>query len=148
MIDEPTAAMASDGGGRDMNTAVGVGVGLVAALFVSFFIGSAATVVLATVLITLAAAEFFTATRKAGYHPVPIIGLVATPAIVLAAYWKGEGAIPLVMFLVIVTTMIWWLMDLSPERALPNISITVFGVFYIGGLGSFAALLLLSLIHI
>jgi phosphatidate cytidylyltransferase len=139
--DEPVTA-GPDGGGRDMNTAVAVGVGLVVARFVSFFIGSAGTVVLATAIITLAAAEFFTATRKAGYHPVPIIGLVATPCMVLAAYWKGEVAIPLVMFLVIATTMLWWLMDLSPDRAVPNIGITVFGVFYVGGLGAFAALLL------
>ena len=111
-----------------MNTAVAVGVGLVVAAFVCFFIGPAATVILATVIITLAAAEFFTAARQAGYHPVPIIGLVGTGAVVLAAYWRGEPAIPLVLFLVLVTTMLWWLMDLSPDRAVPNIAITIFGV--------------------
>jgi phosphatidate cytidylyltransferase len=97
---------------------------------------------LATAIITLAAAEFFNATKRAGYHPVPIIGLVGSAGLVLAAYWRGEAAIPLVMFLVVVTTMLWWLLELSPDRAVPNIGITVFGVFYIGGLGSFAALLL------
>lgn len=142
--DEPAAVVPAEGGGsgRDMNTAVAVGVGLVVAAFVCFFIGPAATVILATVIITLAAAEFFTATRQAGYHPVPIIGLVGTGAVVLAAYWRGEPAIPLVLFLVLVTTMLWWLMDLSPDRAVPNIAITLLGVLYIGVLGSYAALLL------
>jgi phosphatidate cytidylyltransferase len=130
------------GGGRDMNTAVAVGVGLVVAMFVCFFIGAAATVLLATAVISLAAAEFFSATKRAGYHPVPIIGLVGTAGVVLAAYWRGEAAIPLVMFLVVATTLLWWLMELSPDREVPNVGITVFGVLYIGVLGSYAALLL------
>jgi phosphatidate cytidylyltransferase len=73
---------------------------------------------------------------------VPIIGLVGTAGMVLAAYWRGEPAIPLVLLLVLVTTMVWWLMDLSPDRAVPNIAITLLGVVYIGVLGSYAALLL------
>jgi phosphatidate cytidylyltransferase len=144
VAEEPAGAGSGDGrgGDRDMNTAVAVGVGLVVLMFVCFFIGAAATVVLATGVITLAAAEFFSATKRAGYHPVPIIGLVGTAGMVLAAYWRGEPAIPLVLLLVLVTTMVWWLMDLSPDRAVPNIAITLLGVVYIGVLGSYAALLL------
>lgn len=143
--EQPVGMPAGDGGGggdRDMGTAIAVGVGLVIVAFVCFFIGPAATVILATAIITLAAAEFFSATKRAGYHPIPILGLTGTAGVVLAAYWRGEAAIPLVVFLMVVTTMLWWLMDLSPDRAVPNIGITLFGFLYVGVLGSFAALLL------
>ena len=130
-------------GGRDMQQAVVVGVGLVAALFVSAFIGPAALVLLTTIIVVLATAEFFTATRRAGYHPAPLIGLIGSGGMVLAAYWRGEGAIPLVLFLVVVTSLCWWLFDAGPgDHAVANIGITVLGVMYVGGLGSFAALLL------
>jgi phosphatidate cytidylyltransferase len=61
---------------------------------------------------------------------------------VLAAYWRGEAAIPLMVFLVVVTTLLWWLLDADAEHAVADAGITVLGVMYIGGLGSFAALLL------
>jgi phosphatidate cytidylyltransferase len=131
------------GGGRDMQQAVIVGVGLVVLLVICSFIGPAALVVLATAVVVMATAEFFTATRRAGYHPAPLVGLLGSGGMVLAAYWRGEGAIPLMLFLVVVTTLCWWLFDAGPgEHAVANVAITVFGVMYVGGLGSFAALLL------
>jgi phosphatidate cytidylyltransferase len=132
----------SGGGPRDMQQAVVVGVGLVVLMVVCFLIGPGATVLLATLIVVMATAEFFTATRRAGYHPAPLVGLVGSGAMVLAAYWRGEAAIPLVMVLVVITALAWWLLDLGGEHAVANISITVFGVMYIGGLGSFAAILL------
>ncbi|MET1048955.1 MAG: phosphatidate cytidylyltransferase [Acidimicrobiales bacterium] len=131
------------GGGRDMQQAVIVGVGLVVLLFVCAAIGAKALVALVTVVVVLATAEFFTATRRAGYHPAVPVGLVAAGGFVLAAYWRGEGAIPLMLFLVVVTSLCWWLFDAGPaDHAVANVGITVFGVMYIGGFGSFAALLL------
>lgn len=130
-------------GPRDLQQAVLVGVGLVILLFVCALIGAKALVVLATVIVVMATAEFFTAARRAGYHPAPLVGLAGSAGMVLAAYWRGEGAIPLVMFLVVVTTLCWWLFDAGPgDHAVANAGVTVLGVMYIGGLGSFAALLL------
>ena len=131
------------GGGRDMQQAVIVGVGLVILLFVCAAIGAKALVALVTVVVVLATAEFFTATRRAGYHPAVPVGLVGAGGFVLAAYWRGEGAIPLMLFLVVVTTLCWWLFDAGPaDHAVANVGITVFGIMYVGGFGSFAALLL------
>ena len=131
------------GGGRDMQQAVIVGVGLVVLLFVCAAIGAKALVALVTVVVVLATAEFFTATRRAGYHPAVPVGLVGAGGFVLAAYWRGEGAIPLMLFLVVVTTLCWWLFDAGPpDHAVANVGITVFGIMYVGGFGSFAALLL------
>ncbi len=139
---EEEHAGAGGGGSRDMQQAVIVGVGLVGLMFVCFLIGAAATVVLATVIVVMAAAEFYNATRRAGYHPATLVGLAASGGMVLAAYWRGEGAIPLVMALALITTLAWWLLDLGGEHAVANAGITVLGIVYIGVLGSFAALLL------
>jgi len=129
--------------GRDMQQAVIVGVGLVALLLVCALIGPKALVALVTAVVVLATAEFFTATRRAGYHPAVPVGLAGSGGMVLAAYWRGEAAIPLVLFLVVVTSLCWWLFDAGPgDHAVVNIGITIFGILYVGGLGSFAALLL------
>ncbi len=131
------------GGGRDMQQAVVVGAGLVVLLVVCSFIGAWALVGLVTAVVVMATAEFFTATRRAGYHPAPLVGLVGSGGFVLAAYWRGEGAYPLMLFLIVATALCWWLFDAGPgEHAVANVGITVFGVMYVGGLGAFAALLL------
>ena len=131
------------GSGRDMQQAVIVGVGLVGVMAVCFLIGAWAVVALATVVVVLATAEFFTATRRSGYHPAPLIGLAGSGGMVLAAYLRGEGGMVLVFFLVVVTTLCWWLFDAGPgDHAVANAGITMLGVFYVGGLGAFASLLL------
>ena len=130
-------------GGRDMQQAIVVAGGLVVLLLVCGLIGAKALVLLATVIIVMATAEFFTATRRAGYHPAPLVGLVGSGGLVLGAYWRGEIAIPIILFLIVVLAMCWWLFDAGPgDHAIANLSITVFGVMWIGGLGSFAALML------
>ncbi len=131
------------GSGRDMQQAVIVGVGLVVLMAVSFLIGAFAVVALATAVVVLATAEFFTATRRSGYHPAPLIGLAGSGGLVLAAYLRGEAGMVLVLFLVVVTTLCWWLFDAGPgDHAVANAGITLLGVFYVGGLGAFASLLL------
>jgi phosphatidate cytidylyltransferase len=131
------------GSGRDMQQAVVVGAGLVVALLVCGFLGEWALCALALGVIVVATAEFFTATRRAGYHPAPLVGLVGSGGLVLGAYWRGEVGIPLILFVLIVLAMCWWLFDAGPsDHAVANMGITVLGVMYVGFLGSFAALLL------
>ena len=64
---------------------------------------------LVTAVIVLAAAEFFNAVRKAGHQPATLLGIAASGALVLAAYWKGEAAIPLVLFLTVAFGLLWYL---------------------------------------
>jgi phosphatidate cytidylyltransferase len=131
------------GGGRDMQQAVVVGAALVVALVVTSFIGAWAVMLLALAVIVMATAEFFTATRRAGYHPAPLVGLVGSGGLVLGAYWKGEIGIPLILFVFVLLAMCWWLFDAGPgDHAVANMGITVLGVMYVGFLGSFAALML------
>ena len=130
------------GGPRDMQQAVVVGVGFAVLFFICAFLGPAFLVILAAGVVVLATAEFFNAVRRAGYHPAPLVGIVGSGCMVLACYWKGEVAFPLVTFLVVTTALLWWLLEMGGERAVANIGITVLPVLYIGGFGAFAALLL------
>ena len=57
---------AATAGGRDMTMAVVTGVGLGALALAAFKIGTDATVALVTILLVMAAAEFFMALRRAG----------------------------------------------------------------------------------
>ena len=65
------------GAGRDLPTAIGVGVGLFIGYVVLCFIGTAAVTLLAVVVIVMGAIEFFNAVRRVGYHPA-----------VLRAWWR------------------------------------------------------------
>jgi len=134
-----TAAVA---GGRDMTMAVVTGVGLGALALAAFKIGTGATVALVTVLLVLAAAEFFMALRRAGYQPAALLGVVAVGALNLAAYWRFEAAVPLVLAITVLFSLFWYLTGVDRQAPLLNVSVTLFGVLYVGFLGSFAGLML------
>ena len=135
-------AAAAAGGERDMTLAIGTGVALAVVALVAFMVGPAVSVVLVTVVLTLAAAEFFNAVRGAGYQPAVLLGLVATASLSLGAYYRGEAAIPAVLFLTVVFGMIWYLTGVGGDSAVRNLGVTFLGVVYVGLLGSFAAVLL------
>jgi phosphatidate cytidylyltransferase len=90
----------------------------------------------------MAGAEMFQALRTRGYQPATLLGLVASGALVTAAYWKGETAIPLVLGLSVVFSLLWYLIGVTRQAPTMNVAVTVFGIAYVGLLGSFAALIL------
>jgi phosphatidate cytidylyltransferase len=135
---EPAPAPARD----DMTTRLLTGAGLAVLAVIALSVGAAATVALVAVVLGMAAAEFFTAARKEGYQPATLLGIVAAAAMPLAVYNRGFEAIPIVMTLAVVFSMLWFLLGAGTESAVLNIGVTVFGVAYIGGLGGFAGLLL------
>ncbi len=143
-VSEPDAAPQErppDDGARNVPVAVGVGLGLAALALVCFAVGKAATVTLITVVLIVAAAEFFNALRVVGYQPATLVGLAATGAAPLAVYWRGEAALPLIVFLTLVFSLLWFLLGVGTERPVPNVAVTLLGVVYVGVLGSFAALM-------
>ncbi|MCP5025950.1 MAG: phosphatidate cytidylyltransferase [Actinomycetia bacterium] len=137
--DPPGGAAGSPG--RNMPMAIGVGVGMAIVALAAFALGSAATVVLVTVVLVLAAAEYFNAVRRSGYHPATLLGLTAVGCLTPATYWRGEQAIPLVLFLSVVFGLLWYL-TAPQDRAVSGLSSTLLGIAWIGVLGSFAALIL------
>jgi phosphatidate cytidylyltransferase len=127
-------------GGRDMPFAIAVGVGLAAVAVALFWLGGAATMVLVVAVLFLAAMEFYEKLREKGYQPATLVGLVAVVGLPLAAYWKGEEAIPLVVFLGMLATCLWFLLSGSADSSpLPNVAVTTLGIALVGVMGSFAA---------
>lgn len=127
---------------RNLPLAVGVGVALAAAAIVLISLGPAYGVAFVAFVVTMCAAELFGALRRARFAPATLLGLVAVPALVLAAYWKGEVALPLVLVLTTVFTLLWYLVGVSRTDPTLNAGLTLVTVTYVGLFGSFAALML------
>ncbi len=132
----------SGDGGRDMPTAVLTGLALGALALISFRVGASAAVALATVVLVLAAVEFYGSVRRVGYQPATLLGIVAVAALNLGAYWRYEAAVPLVMGLTVLFCLLWYLTGVDRDAPMVNIAVTLFGVLYIGLLGSFVGLML------
>lgn len=130
------------GSSRDMSMAVVTGVAMGALALGAFKIGASATLALTTILLVVASAEFFLAVRRAGYQPASLLGVTAVAALNLAAYWRFEAAIPLVLGLTVLFTMFWYLTGIDRQAPLLNAAVTLFGVLYVGFLGSFVGLML------
>ncbi len=130
--------------GNDLLTRVVVGVVLAIAALICLSFGRGSTAVLATVVVGVAAFEFYEALRKRGFHPATILGLLAAVSTPLAAYKVGESAFPLMLALLTVFSLLWYLFEVVEARAVVGVAVTVFGYSYIGVLGGFAGLLLVS----
>lgn len=128
--------------GRSPVVATITGVAVAALALGCFAAGPGALVALVAVLATLASAELFGALRTAGYRPATLVGLVATPVVVVTAYRSGPVAIALVTAVVVVATMAWFLFGIGRREPVVNLSVTVFAFCWIGVLGAFAGLLL------
>ena len=138
----PGGGTGSRGGGRDLPLAIVSGVGLGALALVAFKIGAGATLALTTLLLVMAAAEFFLAVRRSGYQPASLLGITAVAALNLGAYWRFEAAVPLILALTVLFTLFWYLTGVDRQAPMLNVSVTLFGVVYVGFLGSFIGLML------
>ena len=138
---------------RDRQQAIQVGAGVAIGALVIFLLGGFVAQWIPLLLVMAAVvgslAEFFNATSRAGFRPLREIGLIAAAALPLAAYATGSPAVPegesgmmLVLFLTLVASMAWYLFGAGKGRPVANMAITLFGVFYIGALGAFGALIL------
>ena len=134
------AAPSSGGGDRNIVTAVAVGVGLVALGLVCFKLGSLPTALLATVVVTFAGFEYFTAVRESGHNPATLLGIVSIAGLMIASFTSGLAAYPIVLGLTIITGLLWFLWVAPGERSTTNLGLTLLGVMWIGLLGSFATL--------
>ena len=135
----PTPAVSSD---RDMPMAVLVGVFLSAVILVALQVGPALALVVATVVLGLAAVEFLSAVRVAGYQPAVVLGLAGVVTAPLAAYWRGMDGIVIVLVLTVVFGTLWYLTGVGVEGPMRGLAVTVLAVAYIGVLGAHAALML------
>ncbi len=129
--------------GRDLPVATAVGL-----LIVAIFVGALtyrpwAALVVVAVILGLAAVEFYDKVTEKGYRPAVVPGIVACVVAPLAAYWQGDGALPLVIVFAFIATAGTYLgarsIDIGP---LPNISITTLPIVWVGLAGAYAGLIL------
>ena len=127
---------------RDLPVAVAAGVGIGVVALLAFSQGPKWAAAFATVIVVLAAAEAFDVLRRAGHKPATLLGLVATASLMIGAYVRGERAIPLILALAVMFTMLWYLFGVVRARPTLNIGVTLLGLLWVGFLGSFASLML------
>ena len=131
------------GSGRNLPAAVIAGVVLAALFVVATLWRPAAVLALVTVILAIAAFEYFGKVTEKGYRPAVAPGLAACVAAPLAAYWAGNIALPLVVAFAFIAASVGFLGASGVESGpLPNMAVTSMGVVWIGLLGSFAALIL------
>ena len=127
---------------RNIPMAVGVGLVIAAIAVLCFWIGQWGATILAAAILLVAAGEFFAATHRLGFKPITPIGLAAVVGLIVGASAKGEPALPLVLFLTVLVSFVWYIVGASREHPLRTMAITFFGVAYVGLLGSYAGLIL------
>jgi phosphatidate cytidylyltransferase len=129
--------------GRDLPTATAVGALLAAVFIASLMWRPAAVMLLIAVLIGVAAFEFFTQANVSGYRPSAVIGVVGCVAAPLCAYWIGDAALPLVLVLGFIATVVVFVgSDGIESGPVPNAAIMMLAMMWIGLMSSYAALIL------
>ena len=148
-LEGPHRGPTDTGGGRHhlpvgADTPQRVVTGVIAAVvaIVCFLLGRVPTLILATAIIGIAAFEFYEALRRAGYHTATLIGLLGCVAIVPVAYDQLTDAFPMMIFLVVAFTMLWYLFEVMRVRPTINIALTLMVFVWVGCFGAFAGLLL------
>ncbi len=130
-------------GSRDLPTATAVGALLAAVFIAAILIGPVAVIILLTLVLGVAAVEFFTQTTATGYQPALIVGVGGCIAAPLAAYWIGDAALPLVFVFAFVAAAVSFIGTSSVESGpVPNLGLTLLGLVWIGLFGSYGALIL------
>jgi phosphatidate cytidylyltransferase len=128
--------------GRDLPQAVTSGLILAAAFVAALMWRPAAVMLFVVAVVGLAAVEFFNKVTEKGYRPAPFAGIAACVAGPLAAYWIGDGSLPLVFTFAFAAVAVGFIGAPSVESGpLPNVAITTFASVWIGLLGSYAALI-------
>lgn len=141
---DPEAPGGSAPGGRPSGVATrlvsGIGIGVVVLLVAQA--GPLALLVVCAVITLVASAEGYAALHRAHYRPAALLGLTASVAALLGAYYRGEQALPLVAALMTVFTLLWYLAGVVRSRPVANAGATIAMFMWAGFLASYAGLLL------
>ena len=128
---------------RDMPVAIAVGLLIAAVFLAALMYRPWAVAVLVVLILGLAAVEFYDKVSEKGYRPAIVPGIVTCIAAPAAAYWLGDGTLPLAIAFGFMATAASFIGARSVEAGpMPNVSITTVGIVWIGLLGSFAMLIL------
>lgn len=142
IISEGKKSRRGSGTPNELLTRIGTAIVLSGVAILCLAISKLLSLILITVVLLLAASEFFGSLRKVGYQPATLLGILGVVAMPLSVYWRGEGAIGLVLFLSLLAGILWYLLGVGGSRPVPNLAVVILGIVYIGVLGSFGVLLL------
>ena len=92
------------------------------------FIGPITTTLLVAGMAWLCCSEFFRICRMGGRMPNESIGLAAALLYPLAAYAKGQAALVIVTFLLLITCACWYVF--TPRANIADVAVTAFGPLY------------------
>jgi len=129
-------------GGSSIGIRVGTGIAVAVVALLAFKLGTVPSLVLSVIVVTFAAGECFGVLRRAGYHPASLLGLVGTISLMVGAYAKGIAALPLVLVLITVFTLIWYLFGIERGSPVAGTAATLLTVGWVSLLGAYAGLLL------
>ncbi|MGC8627711.1 MAG: phosphatidate cytidylyltransferase [Acidimicrobiales bacterium] len=129
-------------GARRTGTAVLAGVVMVAVLVACYVLGRGALLALATVVVFGCVVEVLSMFQGAGFRPATLVAAIGSAGAVLAAYWRGEPALPLVFVVVTGASLVWYLAKVVEARPVVNVAVTLLAFAWVGALGSYAGLLL------
>jgi phosphatidate cytidylyltransferase len=127
---------------RNLPAAIGAGLVLGGIFVILTLWRPVGVIALITVVLAIAAFEYFGKVTEKGYRPAVAPGLAACVAAPLVAYWVGDGGLPLVIAFAFIAGAIGFIGAPGVESGpLPNMAVTTMGVVWIGLLGSYAALM-------
>lgn len=122
--------------------AVAVGLLLGGIVLGAIALGEKATLAVLVIALLIAAAEWFTTLRHAGYQPPTLVGLAGIVALPIAAFWRGADGLVMVLVFALFGAGLWYLSGIGRDRPLANLGVTLLGITYIGVTGAFGGLLL------
>ncbi len=127
--------------GNMMNSIV-VGLLLGGIVLGAIALGERVTLAVLAIAMLIAAAEWFSTLRHAGYQPPTLVGFAAVVALPVAAFWRGADGMVLVLVFALFGAGLWYLGGVGRDRPLANLGVTLLGITYIGVTGAFGGLLL------
>lgn len=129
---------------RNLPVAIATGAGLaIVFLVLTMFVGPLGALLFATVVLAIAAIEYFGRVTEKGYRPALAPGVTAIVAAPLAGYWVGESGVLLVVAFAFLAGALGFIGASSIESGpMPNMAITTLGVVWIGVLGAYVGLML------
>lgn len=92
------------------------------------FVGPVTTTLLIAGMAWLCCSEFFRICRMGGRMPNETIGLAAALLFPLAAYARGQAALVIVMFILLICCACWYVF--TPRANVADVAVTAFGPLY------------------
>lgn len=127
--------------GRNLKLATLTGVTLAALVVGLLYLGAEAFFGLMIVVVLLAQAEFYRATRNAGHNPATALGLVGGAVVLAGVFLNGPSAAGLALFATLAACFLWYMSFPNRANLVTNVALTMMGIVYIPLLGSFVGLL-------